>query len=192
MLVVEDASAGAVIDAALSSGALCCPCCSGRLQRWGFARGRLVRRLGRSPLRLRPARVRCSSCGVTHVLVSSACLPRRLDEVATIGAALLAHARGEGHRPIAARLEVPPDTVRGWLRRARNNAEPLRLVGIQMAHALDPSLGPMRPTASPLGDAVEALGAAAAAARRLFGGSRPPWQAIASMTRGRLLVPAGP
>lgn len=119
VLMVQDASAGALTDAALSSGALCCPSCTGRLRRWGFARVRIVRRRGLPALRLRPPRVRCSSCGGARVLLSASCLPRRCDEVATIGAALLAHVRGEGHRPIAVRLELPPDTVRGWLRRAQ-------------------------------------------------------------------------
>ena len=192
VLMVQDASAGAMIDAALSSGALCCPSCKGRLQRWGFARGRIVRRRGLPALRLRPPRVRCSSCGITHVLLSASCLPRRLDEVATIGAALLAHVRGEGHRPIAVRLELPPDTVRGWLRRARSNHASLRYLGTVLAHSLDANLPPLQPAGSPLGDAIDALATAAAAAQRFFGGSRTPWEAMTLMTHGRLLAPGGP
>nr|MDQ2728100.1 hypothetical protein [Actinomycetota bacterium] len=39
-------------------------------------------------------------------------LPRRRDSVEVVGAALAAHARGKGHRVIAAELGLPASTVR--------------------------------------------------------------------------------
>lgn len=66
---------------------------------------------------MRPARVRCTNpaCGRTQVLLPAWCVPGRADDADTIGSALLAAAAGQGHRPIAERLGVPADTVRGWL-----------------------------------------------------------------------------
>ena len=67
---------------------------------------------------MRPRRSRCTACRVTHVLLPARLLSPRADEAAVVGAALAAAARGLGRRPVAAELEVPEDTVRGWLRRA--------------------------------------------------------------------------
>lgn len=115
-------------------------------------------------------------------------LPRRRDTIEVIGAALLAHAQGAGHRPIAQRLAIPEGTVRGWLRRARKNADWLRELATVLAHDLDPELPPIRPTASRVGDAVEALGTAAAAVRLRLGRDRAGWPTIVAFTRGRLLA----
>jgi transposase len=56
------------------------------------------------------------------VLLADVALVRRRDEVSAIGEAIEAKAAREGHRPIARRLGVPADTVRGWLRRFAERA----------------------------------------------------------------------
>ena len=56
--------------------------------------------------------------------------------------------------------------------------------------SLDPQLAPISPTGTPLGDALEALSiAAAAAVRRLGIAVASPWELITQFTRGRLLAP---
>ena len=64
----------AEVERRLSVGELVCPC-GGALTRWGYARARTVRGAGQ----MRPRRVRCAGCRVTHVLLSIACLLRRAD-----------------------------------------------------------------------------------------------------------------
>jgi len=62
ILVLDQAQAD------LASPELTCPHCPGRLRRWGFARTRSLRSSGGGRVWLRPRRVRCASCRVTHVL----------------------------------------------------------------------------------------------------------------------------
>jgi len=60
---------------------------------------------------------------------------------------------------------------------------------MRAAHELDSGLPPVTPRATPLADAVEALGLFASAAIRRFGWSgTSPWRLIAVMTGGRLLA----
>jgi hypothetical protein len=127
---------------------------------------------------------------VTHVLLAVSCLLRRADGVDVIGAALRAKATGEGHRPIAARLQLPASTVRGWLRAFARNAEVVRSVLTGLLVALDPLTRRLPARRSLLADAVEAVGACAAAARRRLGvvGAVSPWQLVAAVTDGRLLT----
>jgi hypothetical protein len=124
------------------------------------------------------------------VLLAASMLLRRADGVVVIGAALLAKAAGAGHRTVAAGLGRPAGTVRGWLRRFARRAGPLRVLFTGLLHALDPTAGQLTPTATTFGDAVQALGAAAAAAVRLFG-PRCPWQFAAAASGGLLLAPVG-
>lgn len=174
----------------LAAGRLACPGCGGRLRPWGHARGRPVRHPGGQQSWVRPRRACCAGCGATHVLLVAAVLPRRADRVESVGVALLAAAGGRGHRPIAAALGLPPDTVRGWLRRSRGRAEWLRALAMRRTFELDPTLGPVVPRRSPLADAVEALGLAVAALTRRLGVlAASPWQVIAALTGGRLLAP---
>ena len=70
-----------------------------------------------SVVTLRPRRSLCMRCRCTHVLLPASTLVRRADTVVVIGQALLAKAGGAGHRRIAALLNRPVSTVRGWLRR---------------------------------------------------------------------------
>jgi len=190
MVLVTSATQG---HQALAAGALRCPGCAAALRPWGWTTPRRIR--GRDGwielMRLR--RARCRACSSTHVLLPSTWLPRRLDEVDLIGSALLGAACGDGHRPLAARLNRPQGTVRGWLRAARDQAgrlhAELAAVGAQLPeHHL--GMTPAPPTA--LGEAVEAAGLVAAAYRRalLPGPVPPPWQLLSVLTNGRLLTGA--
>ncbi len=174
----------------LAAGRLACPRCSARLRRWGTGRRRTVRGPGGRPVMLHPARARCRSCRTTHVLLPAWCVPRRADAVEVIGAALVAAAEGVGYRRIAAGCGRPASTVRGWLHRAAQRAEPLRQAATGAAYQLDPSLGAIEPRTSPLGDAVEALGHYVGAYTRRFGRGVSAWQLICWFTAGRLLAPA--
>jgi len=129
---------------------------------------------------------------VTHVLLAVSCLLRRADGVDVIGAALRAKATGAGHRPIAARLDRSVSTVRGWLRVFARNAEAVRSLFTSLLVQLDPLTGPLPVHPGVVADAVEAIGACAAAARRRLGpvGAVSPWQLSAAVTGGRLLAPA--
>ena len=83
--------------------------------------------------------------------------------------------------------------MRGWLRRFTARAEAWRDRFTVLLVALDPDPGPVGARSSVLGDAVEVIGLAAAAAVRRFG-PRPPWQFAAAVSGGLLLGPvaAGP
>ncbi len=97
--------------------------------------------------------------------------------------------RGAGHRTIAADLALPQSTLRLWLRRLRANAARVRCRATRAAYDLDPEFPPVRPQGSPLADALEALGLAAAAAVRRRGPVPEPWHLIAIMAGGMLLTP---
>jgi len=86
---------------------------------------------------------------VTHVLLAVSCLVRRADVVEVIGAALRAKARGQGHRPIAARLGRPASTVRGWLRAFAGNAEAVRALCTGLLVELDCLAAPLEPAGVP-------------------------------------------
>lgn len=175
----------AEVERALVAGELDCPGCGGVLCPWGHARVRVLRRRGGEERR-RPRRARCRDCAVTHVLIWEDTLLRRRDGVEVIGAALVAKARGHGHRRSASVLGVPASTVRGWLRRFAQAVEAVRVWFTVLAHDLDPLLEPLTPAGSVFGDAVEAIAVAArAGALRL--GSRPPWSFASTATAGRLL-----
>lgn len=175
------------VERMLVEGRLTCPPCGGVLSGWGHARERTVRGLAG---RLRPRRARCSGCARTHVLLPVSVLARRADCVAVIGAALVGRAEGRGHRPIAAGLGVAECTVRGWLRRFAVRAKEWRDRFMVLLIALDPDPGPVPPRGSEVGDAVEVIGLAAAAAVRRFG-ARRPWQFASAVSGGLLLGPVG-
>ncbi len=183
MLIVENDRAA--VEQTLVAGGLACPDCRGELRPWGSARMRAVREQGQEST-LVPRRSRCSSCGTTHVLLTDTTLVRRRDSLASIGAALLAKAAGQGRRRIGAALLVHADTVRGWLRRFEVRAEAWRAHCWAWAHALDASLPAIEPAGSPVSDALSAIGLAVAAATRRFG-PRPGWGWVAVMTAGGLL-----
>jgi hypothetical protein len=176
------------VDRRLRAGGLACPC-GGGLRPWGYARQRTVHGVGV----LRPRRARCGGCRATHVLLAVSCLLRRADAAEVIGEALAAKASGDGHRRIATRLRRPVSTVRGWLRAFARSADRVRVVFTALLVDLDPLAGPITVRGSVLADAVEVIGAAAAAARRRLGviGAVSAWQLASAVTSGRLLAPAG-
>ncbi|MFE1521768.1 DUF6431 domain-containing protein [[Kitasatospora] papulosa] len=188
MIEVIDVAAARL---ALSRRALPCPGCGSPLRLWGRARLRTVRDADGVELVVRPDRARCTACQATHVVLDAALLPRRAYSVRVIGHALLGAARGQGHRPLAAELAVPEDTVRSWLRRARRSAHHLWSIGVQAGVALDADALPTLERQDTLAYAIEALAAAALATRtRLGSQSASLWSQIAVLTRGRLLAPA--
>jgi hypothetical protein len=186
--VVMVGSDAVEVDRRLRAGELACPC-GGGLSPWGHARPRAVRGVGV----LRPRRGRCGACEVTHVLLVVSCLLRRADGADVIGSALSAKATGQGHRPIAARLGRPVSTVRGWLRAFAGNAERIRVVFTALLVELDPLSGPIPVHRSVFADAVEVIGACAAAARRRLGviGAVSAWELVSAVSGGRLLALAG-
>ena len=119
------------------------------------------------------------------MLIGTDCLLRRRDLAEVIGAALVAKAAGLGHRRAGA-AGVPPSTVRRWLRRFAAYAEAIRVFFTVLAHDLDPMLAPLAPTPTPLGDAVEAIAAAARAASLRLA-PVAPWQFASASSGGRLL-----
>jgi hypothetical protein len=129
---------------------------------------------------------------VTQVLLPAGVLLRRADEVEVIGAALARAAAGWGHRRVAERVGRPASTVRGWLRRFRARAGPLREAFTGLLCELDADPGLPVPAGSPVADAVAAIVAAAAAVVRRWGSTvvvMSPWLVAAVVSGGRLLTP---
>lgn len=174
------------VERELVAGGLACPACRGRLRPWGFARERVLRGRRGVLLRRRPRRSICSGCGATHVLLPVDGLLRRRDLAGVIGEAVVAKVAGDGHRRIAERLGVLPATVRGWLRRFAARAGEIREHFTRLAHALGADLRVLEPRASPVADALEAIGVAARSFALRFGPA-PVWQFVSGATGGRLL-----
>ncbi|MBF6607037.1 MAG: helix-turn-helix domain-containing protein [Chloroflexi bacterium] len=121
-------------------------------------------------------------------------LLRRADTVEVIGAALGLGAAGRGHRQIAERLQRPPATVRGWLRRFGGRAEALRSGFTALLVGLDPLAVLPTPAATGLGDAVAAVLAAAVAVVGRWGAvvsGLSAWELAVAVTSGRLLASTG-
>ena len=182
----------AVVEELLGNGLFSCPGCGGRLGGWGHAARRRVFREGRLPASVRPRRARCSSCGVTHVLLPAWLLSRRCDGTAVIGDMLARAARGQGFRSIAAASGVPRDTVRDRLRRFRSSAVRVREFFTRLAGGLAADPVPLDPAGGPLADAVVAVAAAAAAAAGRWPGmlTVSGWELSAALTFGSLLSPS--
>lgn len=103
--------------------------------------------------------------------------------------ALVAPASGALHEP-----GVPADTVRGWLRAACAGSQWLyQRAAVAQGWVCLGCVDPAVPVAgrTPLAEAVDALGAAAAAIRRFFGAvlGISAWPLIVLITGGRLLRP---
>lgn len=209
--VVEDRCGRAVLDARrhplvtveadqvrvelrLAAGQLGCPGCAAVLRPWGWARPRAVHGLAGV---LRPRRARCLGCLITHVLLPVTVLVRRAYAVEVIGAAVTAHAGGQGHRPIGRALRVPGTTVRGWLRVLTGRLEPVRLLLLQVASRAGVDQPVPSALGSPWRDLLAALGAAMVAVTSRFGpvgvlGLVTPWQVAAACSAGRMLAPGWP
>jgi transposase-like protein len=179
---------------ALRAGLLRCPDCRGALGPWATARARRIRVLGGRQIELAPDRGRCRECRRTHVLLPAQVVPRSGYSVDVIGAALLATARGDSRRTIAAELAIPVGTLRDWRRAARRGATALIAIAAQADAGA--SIFDGRSTGSRLGsqltESLDALGAAVKALVRstpaLTGGH--PGQAsgidyLASIDAGR-------
>ena len=191
MIQVFDTAAAGI---ALARRKLGCPDCSKPLRPWGHARERTVRDLHGELVTARQDRALCPACQATHVILDAGLLPRRAYAGKLIGQALLAAARGSGHRRIALDLDIPAGTVRGWIRGARRSAVELRVTGIRAAVACDQDAVPAPSGRSELRWALECLGAAAVVVCRRLGLEHVSlWAMINVLTRGRLLdmAPAG-
>ncbi len=179
------------VESRLAAGQIRCPACpQGVLAGWGFARTRRVVGLAGA---VRPRRARCRSCLVTHVLLPVTVLLRRAYAAEQIWMALAARALGVGHRRIAAGLNVPATTVRGWLRRASGRLEAIRARFIQMAVLIGIDVTIPDEQSYPWGDVVAAVDAAAAAIGQRFGpaglvGAVTPAQVMVAVSGGRLLA----
>ena len=173
------------VEADLAAGRLVCPACGGVLARWAFARRRRVRSEA-GGVEVRPRRGRCRECGRTQVLLPDVLFLRRVDTAMVNGRALSAAAGGVGHRVVAAVVGRPVSTVRGWLRRFRSVAVRTASHFTAWAYRLDPNLGPIVPTGTVLGDAVEAVGVAARTASLRLG-VRPGWSWASVLTAGLLI-----
>ena len=177
------------VETDLAAGAIACPGCGGALRPWGHARARRVRpdhdggtASAAGPLLGLPGH---------YVLLPGTVLPRRADTTAVIGTALLASARGGGHQRIAADLARPAITVRRWLRAVRGeHAEWLRAAAIDRLAQLDRDvISTLAPTGSRMGDALNAVAAAALAHRALAGPARAD---LGPGRRGHPLAAAAP
>jgi hypothetical protein len=188
VLLCADAAGAA---AALAGGQLACPCGQGRLALWGRARQRVIELPGGVWARLRPARARCRACGRTQALLPGWCAPRRAHGIAVIATAAAAALEGTGCRVIAARLGVPAGTVRGWLRRLRARAEPLRCHATRQLARFDPHAWLPGPAGSPLADGLAALAPAVHAARMRLGyGPDLTWPLLGTLGLGHAFMPA--
>ncbi|MGB3233751.1 MAG: hypothetical protein WA944_15425 [Mycobacterium sp.] len=181
------------VECRLAAGELSCPSCGGVLAGWGRARPRRLRGAD-GPVELCPRRSRCTGCKVTHVLLPVTALLRRADTAAVIVSALAAKAtRGVGFRRIAAELDRPAETVRGWLRRFAERAEAVRSVFTVWLRAVDAD--PVMPDAAGgvFVDAVVAIVALAAAiGRRFLLPTVSPAETVVAVSGGRLLAPGWP
>lgn len=175
----------------LLGGQLDCPRpdCTGTLRPWGSARPRTVRINALVNEQYTPRRGRCRACRSTHVLASTRTFPRRLDTAITVGSALMAASTGLGHRRVAEGLDLPATTVRGWLRRARANAQQIWSAATRRAVVLDPMADLRWYDADPLIGMLGAIGQAVRAHLRRFGLVAEPWSVAVTVTQGRLLAP---
>jgi transposase-like protein len=182
LIVGTDESA---VEADLVNGRLNCPNCGSGLRPWGHVVERDVRSVAMTERRSFRRSI-CRSCGGTHVLVHEDTLVRRRDSAEVVGMALVAKARGDGHRRIARALGRPASTVRGWLRRFASRAGVIREHFTRWAHVVDPTHDDRAVGESGFSDAVSAIGVLGMVAVRRFG-PRPVWSMASVVTGGGLL-----
>jgi hypothetical protein len=181
----------AEVERQLKARELACPKCEVvGLRPWGFVPGRRVRQPDGSIVR-GVRRSRCRDCGTTHVLLPVSALRRRLDAAETIVPAVIAHARGMGHRRVAAMVNRSEWTVRDWLRRARQRARVIHDDVIRLGHERFGCDLRLAPLSSPLEDAFNVVGVVAKAAARQLG-PVPFWEFVAGATKGALLCNTSP
>ena len=161
-----------------------CPGCGRAMGLWsGYARW--VRCGGRA-WRVWVRRARCGPCRVTHALLPSFALARRVDVAEVAGAALERAAAGVGLRPVAAGLGVPHTTVRDWRRRFARRAgllaAGLGALAVEVGAVLPRQVGGVE------GAALAAVRAVGAWVGGRLGRAAPRgWQLVALLTGGGLL-----
>lgn len=182
------------IEEMLDAGELRCPC-SGVLGRWGFAVERSIRGIAGT---VRPRRVICRDCGVTHVLLPSTCFARRADSAERVGLGISAAAGGADIEVIADELGAPAETIRGWVRRVRTNAGAVVAFLSQAGARADPAWSYCpKVDLSKLASVVDVVGAVVAAVGRstqrvLKMPVVAVWQVVALITGGKFLSPSLP
>src|SRR6266496_3783362 len=157
-----------------------CPRCGLPMGPWsGYQRWV---RAGGEVWRIWVCRAKCRPCGVTHALLPSFALLRRLDAVEVVGAALERAAGGAGLRVVAAGLGVPHTTVRDWWRRFRVRA-PVLVAGLC---ALVVELGGLVAAVDAVGEhaCLGALGALAVGVRRRLGAAASACWPLAALVSG--------
>lgn len=157
-----------------------CPGCGQPMRPWsGYHRWV---RWGGGVWRVWVRRAKCRPCGVTHALLPSFALLRRLDAVWVIGAALGRAAGGAGLRVVAAGLGVPHTTVRDWWRRFRVRA-PVLAAGLC---ALVVELGGLVAALDAAAEhaCLAALETVAAGVRRRLGVAAPATWPLAALVSG--------
>lgn len=191
MLTVGDDVAE--VERQLVSGWLRCPECDGVLRRWGYARERWIRSLDGERRRIRPRRARCGTCPVSHVLSPVGTLLRRADAPVVVGSALMARAGGMGSGRIAAELDRPRETVRGWLRRFGSRLDGVRLEFTQLLRSV--TADPVIPETVGDGwaDTLIMITAAFQGVQERLGTLEARlWDWVGSTSSGRLLAPGWP
>jgi len=110
-----------------------------------------------------------------------------------IGRALECASGGWGAGRISAALEVPADTVRGWIRRFRVHAQQIRIVLWQLRAVVLADPAAIAATGGPLADAVAAVaafGVAVAGRWREVGDTVSAWEAVVAAFGAAFLAPA--
>jgi transposase-like protein len=157
-----------------------CPGCGQPMRPWSGYR-RWVRS-GGGIWRIWVRRAKCRLCGVTHALLPSFALLRRVDAVEVIGAALERAAGGAGLRVVAAGLGVPHTTARDWWRRFRARARVLAAGLCALVVELGGLVAALDAAAERA--CLTALGAVAAGVRRRLGVAAPATWPLAALVSG--------
>ncbi len=183
------------VESRLRAGEIGCPrCADGVLRGWGHAR---IRQIAGTRRRVRPRRARCGSCASTHVLLPVSFLLRRAYSASTMFSALLFKTRGEGHRRIAARLDIPATTVRGWLRRFADRLDSVRVWFLAIAFTAGVDVTVPSASGSVWIDTIAAIAVATEAITTRFGaagmlGTVTEVGVVVAGSGGRLLAPRWP
>lgn len=191
------------VEARLAAGVLRCPCCGGRLARWGWALPRVVMMLA-GEREFRPRRSRCSGCGRTHVLLPADLWSRRRYGAAVIMLVLVLAVRAAAAGRVPARpwvtvcgggrRLVPASTARSWRSRFAARAGVLRQALTRVLALADSSAGEFVPAGSAAGDCLAVLEAVTAGLRRRFAvlAAVTAHEVAAHLSGGGWLAPAVP
>jgi len=181
-----------------------CPCCGGRLARWGRALPRVVVVMLAGEQEFRPRRPRCSGCGRTHVLLPADLWSRRRYGAAVIMLVLVLAVRAASAGRVPARpwvtaagggrRLVPASTARSWRSRFAARAGVLRRALTRVLLLADPSAGAFVPAGSAAGDCLAVLAAVTAGLRQRFAAlaAVTAHEVAAYLSGGQWLAPAVP